>query len=144
MGVAGLVMLVPCTWAAPQVDEPNRDATSAANRDITPSRGVTQFGASLLASAVLFGTSMWNIPSSVTNLAKRALPKQAWGSALASFTIVFSIKQIIGPVATGWLADQFGSLRIGLAPAVGVLAAGALIALAQRDEVCESGKETRK
>ena len=229
MGVTGLVMFVVCTWAATQVDEPNRDAPSAANRDITPSRGVTQLGASLLAyalfglgyiaymtfviawmrdggagtgaviavwcafgvaslvgpwlwrkplqtwqparmmaaaiallaagtllpllhpgsvslfaSAVLFGTSMWNIPSSVTNLAKRALPTQAWGSAVASFTIVFSIGQIIGPVATGWLADQFGSLRIGLAPAVGVLAAGALIALTQRDVVYESGKDTRK
>ena len=94
---------------------------------------------SLFVSAVLFGTSMWNIPGSVTNLAKRALPKQAWGSAVATFTIVFSVGQMIGPVATGWLADQFGSLRIGLAPAVGVLAAGALIALTQRDVVYESG-----
>ena len=229
MGIAGLVMFAACTWAAMQVDEPNMETPGAAMGGIAPSRGVTQFGASLVAyalfglgyiaymtfviawmrdggagtgsviavwcafgvasllgpwlwrgplqtwpparmmaaaitmlavgtllpllhpgsvslfaSAVLFGTSMWNIPSSVTNLAKRALPKQAWGSAVASFTIVFSIGQIIGPVATGWLADQFGSLRIGLAPAVGVLAAGALIALAQRDVVYESGKDTRK
>ena len=99
---------------------------------------------SLFASAVLFGTSMWNIPGSVTNLAKRALPKQAWGSAVATFTIVFSMGQIIGPVATGWLADQFGSLRIGLAPAVGVLAVGALIALVQRDVVYGSGEDARK
>jgi predicted MFS family arabinose efflux permease len=99
---------------------------------------------SLFLSAVLCGTSMWNIPSSVTNLAKRALPKQAWGSAVATFTIVFSTGQIIGPVATGWLADMFGSLRIGLAPAVGVLAAGALIALMQRDVVYESGEGKAK
>lgn len=98
---------------------------------------------SLFASAVLFGTSMWNIPGSVTNLAKRALPKQAWGSAVATFTIVFSMGQIIGPVATGWLADMFGSLRIGLAPAVGVLAAGALIALAQKDVAYKNGKDVR-
>ena len=95
---------------------------------------------SLFTSAVLFGTSMWNIPGSVTNLAKRALPKQAWGSAVATFTVVFSVGQIFGPVATGRMADMFGSLRIGLAPAVGVLAAGALIALMQRDVVYESGK----
>ena len=95
---------------------------------------------SLFASAVMFGTSMWNIPGAVTNLAKRALPKQAWSSAVATFTIVFSVGQIIGPVATGWLADTFGSLRVGLAPAVVVLAAGALIALMQRDVVYESGK----
>ena len=229
MGIAGLVMFVACTWAAMHVDEPNMETPGAAMGGIAPSRGVTQFGASLVAyalfglgyiaymtfviawmrdggagtgsviavwcafgvasllgpwlwrgplqtwpparmmaaaiamlavgsllpllhagiaslfvSAILCGTSMWNIPSSVTNLAKRALPKQAWGSAVASFTIVFSMGQIIGPVATGWLADQFGSLRIGLAPAVGVLAVGALIALAQRDVVYESGKDTRK
>jgi predicted MFS family arabinose efflux permease len=100
--------------------------------------------ASLFASAVLFGSSMWNIPGSVTNLAKRALPKHAWGSAVATFTIVFSMGQIIGPVATGWLADLFGSLRAGLAPAVGVLAAGAIIALMQRDVVHENGKHARK
>lgn len=99
---------------------------------------------SLFVSAVMFGTSMWNIPGSVTNLAKRALPKQAWGSAVATFTIVFSLGQIIGPVATGWLADVFGSLRIGLAPAVGVLAVGAIIALAQRDVVYESENGARK
>ena len=39
---------------------------------------------SLFASAVLFGTSMWNIPSSVTNLANRAQPKPAWGSAVGT------------------------------------------------------------
>ena len=91
----------------------------------------------LLLSATLFGSSMWNIPGSVTNLVKRALPTPAWGAAVATFTIVFSIGQTIGPVAAGWLADWFGSLRLGLAPAVLVLAAGALIALTQRDVVFE-------
>jgi predicted MFS family arabinose efflux permease len=32
---------------------------------------------SMLVSATLFGASMWNIPGSITHLAKRALPKQA-------------------------------------------------------------------
>ena len=91
--------------------------------------------ASLLASAALFGASMWNVPGSVTNLAKRALPKPAWGAAIAVFTIVFALGQIAGPVATGWLADVFGSLRVGLAWSVGVLVLGALIALLQKDVV---------
>lgn len=98
----------------------------------------------LVLSALMYGTSMWNIPGSVTNLVKRALPKQAWGAAVATFTIVFSMGQIIGPVATGWLADMFGSLRVGLAPAVGVLAVGALIALMQRDIVYENSNGNRK
>lgn len=89
----------------------------------------------MLASAILFGACMWNIPGSVTNLVKRALPKPAWGAAVAMFTIVFSAGQIIGPVATGWLADVYGSLRVGLALSVGVLALGGVVALAQRDVV---------
>ena len=90
---------------------------------------------SMLVSAVLFGASMWNIPGSVTHLVKRALPMAAWGAAVATFTIFFAIGQILGPVATGWLADTFGSLRTGLGLSVGVLFLGALIALVQRDEV---------
>ena len=87
----------------------------------------------MLASALLFGAGMFSVPSSVTALVTRALPKPAWGSALATFTIVFGAGQVIGPVATGWLADLTGSLRPGLAASVAVLALGALIALAQRD-----------
>jgi len=90
---------------------------------------------SMLISATLFGASMWNIPGSITHLVKRALPKPAWGAAVATFTIYFAIGQILGPVATGWLADTFGGLLTGLALSVGVLMLGALIALAQRDEV---------
>jgi MFS family permease len=90
---------------------------------------------SMLVSATLFGASMWNIPGSVTHLVKRALPKPAWGSAVATFTIYFAAGQIAGPVMTGALADLFGGLGTGLALSVGVLALGSVIALAQRDEV---------
>jgi MFS family permease len=90
---------------------------------------------SMLVSATLFGASMWNIPGSVTHLVKRALPKPAWGSAVATFTIYFAAGQIAGPVMTGALADLFGGLGTGLALSVGVLAVGSVIALAQRDEV---------
>jgi predicted MFS family arabinose efflux permease len=89
----------------------------------------------MLASALLFGGSMWNIPGAVTTLAKRALPKPAWGPAVATFTIVFACGQILGPVATGALADAFGGLAIGLALSVAVLMLGALVALLQRDVV---------
>ena len=90
---------------------------------------------SMLLSATLFGASMWNIPGSITHLVKRALPKQAWGSAVATFTIYFAAGQIAGPVMTGALADLFGGLGTGLALSVGVLALGSVIALVQRDEV---------
>lgn len=87
----------------------------------------------MLASAALFGAGMFTVPSSVTAMVTKALPKPAWGAGMATFTIVFGTGQVIGPVATGWLADLTGSLRPGLGASVGVLALGALIALAQRD-----------
>ena len=89
--------------------------------------------ATMLASALLFGASMWNIPGAATNLVKRALPASGWGAAIATFTIFFAAGQIAGPVMTGWMADNFGGLRIGLGLSVGVLALGAVVALLQRD-----------
>ncbi|HWS76246.1 MAG TPA: YbfB/YjiJ family MFS transporter [Quisquiliibacterium sp.] len=87
----------------------------------------------MLASAALFGVGMFSVPSSVTVLIKHGLPKPAWGSAMATFTIVFGFGQVIGPIGTGWLADLTGSLRPGLSASVAVLLAGALIALLQKD-----------
>ncbi len=137
-GVASL--LGPWLWRRPlQTWQPARMMSAAiATLAVGALLPLVHAGsASLFVSAVMCGSAMWNIPGSVTNLAKRALPKDAWGSAVATFTIVFSTGQILGPVATGWLADLFGSLRVGLAPAVIVLAAGALIARMQRDVVFE-------
>jgi MFS family permease len=136
--VFGLASLAgPWLWRIPLTWMPGRMLAAA--------MGVLALGAllplwsaafaSMLVSAVLFGASMWNIPGSVTNLAKRALPKPVWGAAVATFTMVFAAGQIVGPVTTGALADAFGSLRVGLGLSVGVLALGALIALAQRDIV---------
>ena len=87
----------------------------------------------MIVSALLFGAGMFSVPISVTAMVTRALPKPAWGSGMATFTIVFGAGQVIGPVATGWLADLTGSLRPGLGASVAVLAIGAVIALMQRD-----------
>ena len=89
--------------------------------------------AALLASATLFGLAMFSAPSAVSSLIKHLLPKPAWGSAMATFTIAFAASTIVGPVATGWVADRFGSLRPGLTASAAVLLLGALLALAQRD-----------
>jgi len=91
-----------------------------------------QFGW-ILASAVLFGSGMVAVPAAVTALVRHGLPKPAWGSAMAGFTIVFAAGQVFGPIATGWLADVFGSLRPGLAASVALLLAGSVICLFQRD-----------
>ena len=89
--------------------------------------------AALLASAALFGVAMFSAPSAVGSLIKHLLPKPAWGSAMATFTVAFAASQIVGPGATGWVADRFGSLRPGLTASAAVLVLGALLALAQRD-----------
>jgi len=86
----------------------------------------------MVLSATLFGASMFSAPSAVSSLIKHALPKPRWGEAMASFTVVFGLSQVAGPIAIGWVADLSGSLRPGLLASGLVLAAGALIALAQR------------
>ena len=87
----------------------------------------------LLASALLFGGAMFSAPSSVSSFIKRALPKPAWGSAMATFTVMFAAGQIAGTMAIGWAADLTGSLAGGLAVSAALLALGAVIALGQRD-----------
>jgi MFS family permease len=87
----------------------------------------------MLVSAALFGIAAFSAPSAMSAFIRKALPKPAWGSALAFFTIAFAVSQIAGPVLTGWVADQVGSLRPGLAVSAAVLMLGAPIALAQRD-----------
>lgn len=86
----------------------------------------------LVISALLFGVAMFSAPSAIGAFVRRSLPKPAWGSAMATFTIAFAASQIGGPVATGWVADQFGSLRPGLVVSAVVLAVGAVLALSQR------------
>ncbi len=87
----------------------------------------------MLLSAALFGAAMFSAPAAVNTFVKRNLGKPAWGSAMATFTIVFASGQIVGPVVTGWLADAYGSLRPGLGISVAVLVVGAMAALAQAD-----------
>lgn len=87
----------------------------------------------MLVSALLFGLAMFSAPSAIGSLIRHSLPKPAWGSAMATFTVAFAASQIVGPVATGWVADRSGSLAPGLLASAAVLATGALLALAQRD-----------
>jgi MFS family permease len=87
----------------------------------------------MLLSAALFGLSMFSAPSSISSFIKHVLPKPAWGSAMATFTMMFAAAQTVGPWAIGWLADRTGSLSGGLAVSGGVLALGALLAVFQRD-----------
>ena len=96
--------------------------------------------AGLLVSAAIFGLSVFIVPTAVTSFSRKNLPPQSWGAALGLLTIVFAVGQTIGPVAAGAIGDYFGDIRFGLLAAGLVLAVGALIGLAQRTLVPNSGQ----
>ena len=83
-------------------------------------------------SALLVGGSFFMVPTSSTAFVRKNLPQVQWGKALSLFTVVFSIGQIIGPTAAGYLADLTGDNTIGLAAAACVLGLGALLGAMQR------------
>jgi len=61
------------------------------------------------------------------------LPRSAWPTGIASFTVVFAAGQIVGPSLVGWVADSVGGgLRSGLLVSGAVLALAALVATRQR------------
>jgi predicted MFS family arabinose efflux permease len=84
----------------------------------------------MVLSAVLYG-SFFMVPAAITGFVKKALPPVVWGEAVAAFTLLFSVLQLIGPVVTGAVADRTGSLGWGLGVSAAVLVAGAFVALLQ-------------
>jgi predicted MFS family arabinose efflux permease len=86
----------------------------------------------LLFSAAVFGLSFFMAPTAVTSFAKKNLTESMWGRAVALFTTVFALGQIIGPVLAGWLSDTTGSVGQGMAAAGVLLLAGALASVMQR------------
>ena len=135
--VLGLAtLLAPLVWRKPAEHWPGGRPLAAVMAVLACGAALplaSTHAAAMLVSAALFGTAMFSAPSSVGSFIKRALPRPAWGSAIATFTAVFAAGQIAGPVAIGWLADRSGSLETGLAASAALLALGAVAALAQRD-----------
>lgn len=97
--------------------------------------------ATMFTSAALFGVAMFSIPSAVSSLIKRSLPKTQWGEVMAVFTVVFASGQTVGPMAAGWLADRYGSLQPGLLASIVALLLGAVIALLQPDTTTDQARE---
>jgi predicted MFS family arabinose efflux permease len=93
---------------------------------------VDQGPAIITLAALLCGASFLAVASAVTVVAGRVLGAAAAAPAVASLTIVFAVGQCLGPTVTGFVADQFGDIRTGLALSTAVLAIGTVAALAQR------------
>ena len=139
LGIATLV--APWLWKRPFAEWRCGPVIALVMTVLAAGAGLPLLASSLpamLASAALFGAGMFSTPSAVSTLIRKQLPKPAWGGAMAVFTILFAIGQIVGPTVTGWLADLNGSLRPGLALSVAVLLVGAVVALWQKDVASES------
>jgi predicted MFS family arabinose efflux permease len=85
-----------------------------------------------LGSALLFGGSFLALVAAVMSVARRSLPAHHWTSAIATLTAAFAAGQCLGPILTGVLSDGPAGLTLGLALSAGILAAGSVVALAQR------------
>jgi len=134
LGVA--TMLAPVAWRVPRSRWGPAKTLAGVGLVISIGAGIPLYSTSLPAmilSALFFGGAMFSAPAAVTDLIKSSLPKAAWGSAVAGFTVVFAIGQSIGPVLTGWLADVTRSLYAGLAGSVAILLAASAIAMCQRE-----------
>ncbi|MFD0390204.1 YbfB/YjiJ family MFS transporter [Tistrella bauzanensis] len=81
----------------------------------------------MLLSAALFGSAFFITPAAATAFLRQSLPQEAWGRAIAVFTLLFAFGQTLGPVVAGWLADATGRLSIGLAASAVALLLGALV-----------------
>ncbi len=86
----------------------------------------------VVVSAAVVGASFYIVPASASTFGRKNLTQAQWGRSFAAFTIVFSIGQMIGPVAAGALADAAGSIALGLASAGAILLAGAVVSVMQR------------
>lgn len=83
-------------------------------------------------SALLVGGSFFMVPTSSTAFVRKNLPQIQWGKALSLFTVIFSIGQIIGPTAAGYLADLTGDNTAGLGAAALVLGIGGFLGALQK------------
>jgi predicted MFS family arabinose efflux permease len=87
----------------------------------------------MAASAILFGGAFFIPPAAVTEIARRSVPREALGSALATYTVFFGAGQPLGPLLAGLIADATGTLFSGLLAAVGIMLLSAALAALQRD-----------
>ena len=84
-------------------------------------------------SFALFGLVFLSTIAATTNLvriARNAAQQAYW---IGIFTVVFGVGQIVGPVATGAIADYLGSTNSVLVVSCGLLIVGAVIARYQRN-----------
>lgn len=83
-------------------------------------------------SGAIFGGVFLSVVASTTAMVRHNLPPERWTAGIAAFTVIFAFGQIIGPAVVGWVSDQLGGLRPGLAMSAAVLLLGAVLAWLQK------------
>ena len=86
----------------------------------------------LVASALIFGSSVFMAPGAVANFTRQNLPPVSWGRVLSLFTVVFSVAQTVGPYGAGLIGDYFGNIGVSLLVSSAILMLGAFISLFQK------------
>ena len=81
-----------------------------------------------LVGAALVGSILFSPPSITTVLLKLAVPANQYTSSFGILVAIFAVGQLLGPVASGFLVDNFG-LQIGTASSGIVLGLGVILAL---------------
>lgn len=85
-------------------------------------------------SGVVVGGTFLSVVTAMTVGVRQTLPPGLWTSGLAFTTVVFGVGQTLGPWLTGWFSDLRGDLGAGLVLSAGLLLAGALLTLRQREQ----------
>lgn len=86
----------------------------------------------IFISGILFGGCFLSAVASTTAFVKHNLPQSQWVTGITIFTTIFAIGQVLGPTFTGWVADHFGGLAIGLLLSSCILLLGAVVAYGQK------------
>lgn len=83
------------------------------------------------ASAIAFGVTFLVVPAAITALIRKTTPPGQWTTALAAFTVIFAVGQMVGPYLAGALADRYGT-GATLVSASALCAAGATLSAISR------------
>ena len=81
-------------------------------------------------SAALFGGTFIGITSLTMGETRRRMPPHLLSRAIAWFTVVFGLGQVLGPLAAAWLAGEAGDFRRAMGAASIAVLAGAALTMA--------------
>jgi predicted MFS family arabinose efflux permease len=102
----------PALWSRPLRAWPGARALAAALAVLSAAAAIAIISAApavVIVSAIGYGISFLVVPAAITGLVHAAVPRYDWTAALAAFTVVFAVGQMVGPYLAGLLADSYGA-----------------------------------